>query len=98
LFLKKRVNCKLDFVFHEILDVMEGAEAANAKMHLAILAPQGPARNSKPDAQRCNWHLDLGFLSGAGRCFKSVRKRIAREPPIASDESENRGVTNHGSD
>jgi hypothetical protein len=39
LFLKARF--KPDFVFDEILDVMEGAEAANIKMHLAILAPQG---------------------------------------------------------
>jgi hypothetical protein len=39
LFLKERV--KPFFVFDEILHVMECAEAANAKMHLAILAPQG---------------------------------------------------------
>ena len=57
LFLKERF--KPDFVFDEILDVMEGAEAANTKMHLAILAPQGSSTVLKT---RCpTMQLALGF-------------------------------------
>jgi hypothetical protein len=48
-----------------------------------------PAQCTTPDAQRCNWHFDFGFLSSAGLCFKSVFKRIDKVPSIASDESLN---------
>ena len=70
---------------------MEGAEAANTKMHLAILAPQGSSTVLKTRCPTMQLALGFWFPFGCWPVFQ-VSTQAHRQGTAKKNESVNRGA------